>query len=1179
MSNFCLSYTFDSFEEIKRSLEYINNKSINIDISNPKIDEFIEILMDYRQSRQFDTAKILEYKAIMINEFMLSCGLSSVVVALSGGLDSAVVLAILQYASTFANSPIEQIIATNIPIFVTGSSNQSATFLKSYELVNHFNKMEHRTKFMNINNSKSIKIAIMINFECIDVTRAFDEQSRLVGRTPNPWSNGQLISTIRYPFLNSLVSDQYTKKKNCILVGTMNFDEGGYIGYMGKTSDLSVDLMIIADLHKHEVWKIGKWIGVTNDILNADPAGDLYNKKTDEEYIGAPYIMIELYMAHLMKKINLVSVIDYPIIKLWSECIEKMHSQASHKYFNNIYPLCLNIYESSVVHYNSRPIPATNSYKYFANPQHIYPENILTDNPKTIVTKMNLPNEKHYYYIENLLSKNESSELINLLMNSSSAWTPTPLDGYALDYKVGDKIGSYRKSFHSELFAKILWNRLKGNIPNVVNFNNSFSADCEECSIWKPIGINPYIRIIWYKDEDNYIIPHYDASTWFNNNDGNGPNGFNSNNISSTIKSMESLVIYLTSCSDGETRFLYDNQSLLPVNQMDLSDQTSFVPTEKEIYAKIKPESGNASAWEHYMLHDGINRKTGTSEYKLIFRTDIVYERCLPIIKAKTNPINYLCEGEIDRSDLYFSSAFETYNYETLVASGYYSVGRRPTLFNDRGRWIATPFGKLSRNLEEYLRNYNSYEVEINNKKLFVLLTSGCYAPLHMGHIGILELAKQYLESLGHIVLIAYIVPSNASYVTSKLGQDNAHQRLNTCQTFVKDISWIDIDPYEIMYETDDVRFTEICTRINVYVNKHVGSPKSVKINVAYVFGGDRAEFARAFVNLGYGICVKRQGYPIYDEMKKELDGNPNIFWVNNDRENLSSTDIRSGKKENAIDSSHTRSSDGNYYLRKEIIPDNVDESYNDFCEQLANVIRDSFVQNKVNVTFLDLGNIPDKLKQLNPEQIKNVISLDPFCPVDRFTHAFNISRQFDVCSYTQIGLIERPGFQSFEFQAKRIPPGNYILVDDDRVTGSTINFAKSILKDFNVNIVDTIFLFDDIKRIDIDDCRDFLIGSKYGGLVISLPNKFTARVPYILPYVFPSDRALIPVEQNLIFSKKLWLLNFEYYKQNPKTVENIDVATRRFLHYIGFVDMHDMVYVCAWHLMFFDHVIIYGVV
>ena len=51
-----------------------------------------------------------------------------------------------------------------------------------------------------------------------------------------------------------------------------------------------MDVQLIADLHKSEVFTIGKALGVPQATLVAAPSADLWDGQTDEDELGFTYV-------------------------------------------------------------------------------------------------------------------------------------------------------------------------------------------------------------------------------------------------------------------------------------------------------------------------------------------------------------------------------------------------------------------------------------------------------------------------------------------------------------------------------------------------------------------------------------------------------------------------------------------------------------------------------------------------------------------------------------------------------------------------------------------------------------------------------------------------------------------------------------------------------------------------
>ena len=84
-----------------------------------------------------------------------------------------------------------------------------------------------------------------------------------------------------------------------IVVGTGNKIEDYGIGFYTKYGDGGVDIAPIADLYKTEVWELGKYLGVNQLIIDAQPTDGLWDDgRTDEDQIGSSYHDLEEAMEY-----------------------------------------------------------------------------------------------------------------------------------------------------------------------------------------------------------------------------------------------------------------------------------------------------------------------------------------------------------------------------------------------------------------------------------------------------------------------------------------------------------------------------------------------------------------------------------------------------------------------------------------------------------------------------------------------------------------------------------------------------------------------------------------------------------------------------------------------------------------------------------------------------------------
>jgi NAD+ synthase (glutamine-hydrolysing) len=116
-------------------------------------------------------------------------------------------------------------------------------------------------------------------------------------------------------------------------LGTNNKDEGAYLGYFGKASDGMVDLQMISDIHKSEVYLLANDMNIPKEIINAVPSGDMYDARTDEQVFGAPYDFVELYLNCLetvMPQMQDEEACEQ--FDMLANNLENLHAYNGHKY-------------------------------------------------------------------------------------------------------------------------------------------------------------------------------------------------------------------------------------------------------------------------------------------------------------------------------------------------------------------------------------------------------------------------------------------------------------------------------------------------------------------------------------------------------------------------------------------------------------------------------------------------------------------------------------------------------------------------------------------------------------------------------------------------------------------------------------------------------------------------------
>lgn len=182
------------------------------------------------------------------------------------------------------------------------------------------------------------------------------------------------------------------------------------------------------------------------------------------------------------------------------------------------------------------------------------------------------------------------------------------------------------------------------------------------------------------------------------------------------------------------------------------------------------------------------------------------------------------------------------------------------------------------------------------------------------------------------------------------------------------------------------------------------------------------------------------------------------------------------------------------------------------------------------------------------------------------------VSRLFPVCAgRISPGITHRPGYLPIDEQVRQIPPGVYVLRDDDIVTGGTMRRVQERLPT-GISVSRYCALTqrerESVFILDILDCRDFLAGAREGGLVVEIPDGSLARAPYSLPYVSPSHGASTPLSRELEVSRAIWLLNKQFFAaiQPAITLTETSVGFRNLMGFLGFNKTSSMEEIAAWH-------------
>lgn len=191
-----------------------------------------------------ETIRIIKF----IQDIRKKTGLNKIVLGLSGGIDSATSLYLLN-----KSIPPEDIIIAHLYYFKPE---------KLEELIKDIPKQ---------------------NIHFISIKETVDNLCDLLKISENQIRKGNIAARIRMIILYDLA-----KKYNGLVCGTENKSEN-LLGYFTRFGDWASDFEPIEHLYKTQVYKLAEYLKVPKEIIEKKPTAGLWLEQTDEEELGFIY--------------------------------------------------------------------------------------------------------------------------------------------------------------------------------------------------------------------------------------------------------------------------------------------------------------------------------------------------------------------------------------------------------------------------------------------------------------------------------------------------------------------------------------------------------------------------------------------------------------------------------------------------------------------------------------------------------------------------------------------------------------------------------------------------------------------------------------------------------------------------------------------------------------------------
>lgn len=244
-----------------------------------------------------NTKLVVDHIVAWLRDYAKNAGTGGFIVGVSGGIDSAV-------TSKLCSLTGMKTLCMEMPIHQ--SSDQVSRARKHIDSL----ELEHEN----------------VSSKEIELTNIFDS---FVDSLPTPQDRDlHEFSLVNARARMRMTTLYYFAGLHKLLVaGTGNKVEDFGVGFYTKYGDGGVDLSPIADLNKTEVYKLGSYLGIIPEIMDAPPTDGLWgDNRTDEDQIGASYPELEWAMEFHGSE-NDLSERQKEVLSIY----QKLHSQNKHK--------------------------------------------------------------------------------------------------------------------------------------------------------------------------------------------------------------------------------------------------------------------------------------------------------------------------------------------------------------------------------------------------------------------------------------------------------------------------------------------------------------------------------------------------------------------------------------------------------------------------------------------------------------------------------------------------------------------------------------------------------------------------------------------------------------------------------------------------------------------------------